>query len=120
MEFDTSTAQLVSLILRSAAHCFCLDISELKKGIVYCKKEFVERKRNSADKTEVQIYLGLRDVTKAEEARKYLIESVRVPKERIAMYARNKFMGTDDIALIKTRESVFFIPGKIMTVCKPS
>ena len=68
----------------------------------------------------MQIYLGLRDQNHREEAVKYEIESVRVPKERIALYAAYQFtksaFGPNDIALVKTREPVFFIPGKIMPV----
>ena len=64
----------------------------------------------------ITVYLGLRDRSFVEESVPYKIESVRVPKERIAMYARGETVGTDDIALVKTKESVVFIPGKVMTV----
>ena len=65
------------------------------------------------------IYLGLRDLKRIDEAVRYKIESVRFPKERIEMYARHQFSGPDDVALVRTRERVFFIPGKIMPVGFP-
>ena len=88
----------------------------MEEGSVYCRKELVERERDTDGNEEDQIYLGLRDFTKGEEAIKYVIESVRVPKERIAMYARYQMEGPDDISLIKLKEHVVFIPGKIMPV----
>ena len=65
----------------------------------------------------IHVYLGLRDRTRSDEAVKYNIESVRVPEERIAMYARGIVTGSDDIALLKLRETVDLIPEKIMPVC---
>ena len=67
----------------------------------------------------VKIFLGMMDRKLVNEVVEYEIESVRVPKERIAMYARKRLIGPDDIALVRTRESVVFITGKIMPVCWP-
>ena len=63
-----------------------------------------------------RIYLGLIDRVKLNQAIQYDIESVRVPKERIALYTKRKYKGTDDIALVKTKITVVFNLGKIMPV----
>ena len=68
------------------------------------------------DHDQYQIFFGLMDTKDGANAIPYEIESVRVPKERIAMYARKETAGTDDLALIKTKKSVVFIPGKTMPV----
>ena len=48
---------------------------------------------------------------------RYEIESVRVPKERIKMYREEEsFIGSNDIALIKLKTKIVFIPNKIMPV----
>ena len=47
---------------------------------------------------------------------KYEIESERVPKERIEMYEVGDFVGPNDIALIKLKTNIVFIPNKIMPV----
>ena len=41
---------------------------------------------------------------------------VRVPAERIKMYSKKVFVGPNDIALVKLRESVTLIPGRIAPV----
>ena len=101
------------ILLRSAAHCFCQNKHMIEQGDGYCVKELDER---PFDET-YTIYLGVTDRKNVRDAIPYQIESVRVPRERIAMYARMKTVGTDDIALIKTKTDVVFIPGKIMPVC---
>ena len=103
------------LILRTAAHCFCPD-----KNIrdIYCTNEIVKRERHLYNNMhELSIYLGVRNSLSVEKGMGYKIESVRVPKERIAMYARHNKVGPDDIALVKTQKSMVFLPGKIMPVC---
>ena len=82
------------------------------QGDGYCTKELDDRPHHDLYK----IFFGLMDTKEGREAIPYEIESVRVPKERIAMYARKKTAGTDDIALIRTKKSVIFIPGKTMPV----
>ena len=51
-----------------------------------------------------------------QSAVRYEIESVRIPKARLALYSRGEFAGTDDIALVRTRKKVVFVPGRIMPV----
>jgi N-acetylmuramic acid 6-phosphate (MurNAc-6-P) etherase len=102
-----------SILLRSAAHCFCMYKHMIEQGDGYCVKELDER---PSDETHT-IFLGMTDRKNVRDAIQYQIESVRVPRERIAMYARMKTVGTDDIALIKTTTDVVFILGKIMPVC---
>ena len=46
----------------------------------------------------------------------YEIESVRVPKERIQMYKKGSYVGSNDIALIKLKTNLVFVPNKIMPV----
>ena len=43
---------------------------------------------------------------------------VRVPAERIKMYSKKIFVGPNDIALVKLRESVTLIPGRIAPVAE--
>ena len=50
------------------------------------------------------------------EAYKYSIESVRVPAERIQLYKTGATAGPWDIALIRLRDSVPFIPHKVAPV----
>jgi len=101
----------------SAAHCFCFGSTLMQQRHGYCINELHESPTHTMRGVPFHVYLGLRDKKLGHEAVKYNIESVRVPKERIAMYARGTFVGPDDIALLKLRETVSFIPGKIMTVC---
>ena len=108
------------IFLRTAHHCFCLGLSHMQSGVVYCTHEFYESNIHTKGGDEIMIYLGLRDLKRIDEAVRYKIESVRFPKERIEMYARHQFFGPDDVALVKTRERVFFIPGKIMPVGCPA
>jgi len=99
----------------TAAHCFCSDLDDrAQRG--YCTQEYYEGKHLMAGNP-VKIFLGMMDRRLVNEVVEYDIESVRVPKERIAMYARKSLIGPDDIALVRTRESVAFITGKIMPVC---
>ena len=51
-----------------------------------------------------------------QSAVRYEIESVRIPKERLKLYSRGEFLGADDIALVRTRKKVVFVPGRIMPV----
>ena len=85
----------------------------IQQGDGYCVKELDDRPFHEIN----TIFLGVTDRKNVRDAIPYQIESVRVPRERIAMYARMKTVGTDDIALIKTKTDVVFIPGKIMPVC---
>ena len=85
----------------------------IEQGVGYCVKELDDRTFHEIH----TIFLGVTDRKNVRDAIPYQIESVRVPRERIAMYARMKTVGTDDIALIKTKTDVVFIPGKIMPVC---
>ena len=82
----------------------------------YCINELHESPTHTYNGLPFHVYLGLRDKRLGHEAVKYNVQSVRVPKERIAMYASGSFVGPDDIALLKLRETVSFIPGIIMTV----
>ena len=82
------------------------------QGDGYCTKELDDRPHHDLD----QIFFGLMDTKEGREAILYEMESVRVPEERIARYAREKVVGTDDIALVRTKTSVVFIPGKTMPV----
>ena len=83
----------------------------------YCTKESYfgpwigERKRGSKYLPwEKFIYLGLTDLKNpGEEMMKYEIESIHIPPERL-------YVLTNDIALIKTKKNILFIPGKIMPV----
>jgi len=99
----------------TAAHCFCADMDDRAQH-GYCTQEYYEGKHVMAGNP-VKIFLGMMDRKFVNEVVEYEIESVRVPKERIAMYARRSSVGPDDIALVRTTESVVFIPGKIMPVC---
>jgi len=101
----------------SAAHCFCASPDMIQQRHGYCRKELYESETHTPYGHPIHVYLGLRDIKRSDEAVKYNIESVRVPKERIAMYARGSVVGSDDIALLKLRETVDLIPGKIMPVC---
>ena len=74
-------------------------IRETKSGSIYILREKF-------------IYLGLTDFKNpGEEMMKYEIESVRIPPERFYVQ-----VGSNDIALIKTKKNILFIPGKIMPV----
>ena len=77
-----------------------------------CTKELDDRPHHDL----YQIFFGQMDTKEGREAILYEIESVRVPKERIARYAGEKIVGTDDMALVRTKTSVVFIPGKTMPV----
>ena len=86
-------------------------MEKIRRGDGYCTKELDERSTHS-----FSVFLGLRDRERFDEAVKYEIESVRTPKERLALYAREELTGSNDIALVRTTEPIVFIPGKIMTV----
>ena len=62
------------------------------------------------------LLLQLKPFVGRESAIRYKIESVRIPKERVRLYSRGKYTGPDDIALVRTRERVVFVPGRIMPV----
>ena len=49
---------------------------------------------------------------------KQLLEIMKVytPKERLETYSNGSFRGTNDIALVKTKEAIVFVPGKVMPV----
>ena len=48
----------------------------------------------------------------------YLVETVRQRKERIEIYSKNSSYGPYDLALLKLRNQIVFIPGKVMPVMK--
>ena len=91
----------------------------MQGGNAYCTHEFYKSERHTVKGEETKIYLGLTNLRFIKEVMTYKIESVRIPKERIEMYARHQFLGPDDIALVKTKERVVFKPGKIMPVYFP-
>ena len=63
-----------------------------------------------------RLNLGLFKRDQLNEGYKYSIESVRVPKERIQLYKTGALAGPWDIALIRLRDSVPFIPHKVPPV----
>ena len=108
---------LCLIFLRSAAHCFCADTYDpAQRG--YCTQEYYDGTHVMAGGP-VQIFLGMMDRKLVRDVVTHEIQSVRVPRERIAMYARGETVGPHDIALVKTREKVVFIAGKIMPVGYP-
>jgi len=103
----------------SAAHCFCNSQQMVNRRDGYCYKEHDTRANHRT-----KVVLGLKDRKKYAEAVSYDIESVRVPKERIALYAEtypgtdtNKLEGPNDISLIRLTKAVTFIPGRVMPAC---
>ena len=101
-------------IRRTAAHCYC------QKGEDNCKRtshegpwissKYGPRPDGDPGRT-VFIYLGLTDIeSPREQMIKYGIERIQLPEE----FSQMEFI--NDIALIKTREYISFIPGKIMPV----
>ena len=63
-----------------------------------------------------RVYLGLTDKSKTAFTHKYQIESVRVPRQRIAMYQRNIIAGPWDISLLRLREKVTFVTRLVAPV----
>ena len=63
-----------------------------------------------------RVYVGV--VKQTDLKGKQLLEIAKVftPKERIEMYSQGGFHGTNDIALVKTKEPIIFVPGKVMPV----
>ena len=63
-----------------------------------------------------RVYVGI--VKQTDLKGKQLLEIAKVftPKERIEMYSQGEFHGTNDIALVKTKETIIFVLGKVTPV----
>ena len=52
----------------------------------------------------------------SDKASKYQVESIQKPAARIQLYKKGVYIGPDDIALVRTKSKVVFVPGRIMPV----
>jgi len=92
----------------TAAHCVCGAATD--KENPFCVNTLAKD-----DKVRFKVRLGMTHVDDA--GHEYLVETVRQRKERIEIYSKNSSYGPYDLALLKLRNQIVFIPGKVMPVC---
>jgi len=91
----------------TAAHCVCGTAS---KTDPFCVSTLVKD-----DKDRFLVRLGKTHIDDAGD--EYLVETVRQQKKRIEIYSEGSNFGPYDLALLKLRNQIVFIPGKVMPVC---